>query len=86
MTGPLRLAFTLPPPPWMSPWALAAYAVLAALLILGLVRLRLAALRRRTVELEAQVQIRTREVENQKSLIEEQNRRIAGLMERSSLD
>ncbi|HZU53335.1 MAG TPA: hypothetical protein VFF77_05540, partial [Holophagaceae bacterium] len=85
VTGPIRLGFTLPPPPWLSPWALALYAALGVLLILGLVRLRLAALRRRTEELEVQVQVRTQEVENQKSLIEEQNRRIAGLMERSSL-
>ena len=84
-TPPVAFAFTLPPPPWASPWAKALYAVLVLLLILGLVRLRLAALKRRTEELETQVAARTHEVENQKHLIEEQNRRIAGLVERAGL-
>ncbi|HTL97662.1 MAG TPA: protein kinase, partial [Holophagaceae bacterium] len=85
VTPPLDLAFTLPPPPWASPWAKALYAVLGLLLVLGLMRLRLAALKRRTEELETQVAARTREVENQKHLIEEQNRRIAGFAERAGL-
>lgn len=84
-TPPLELAFTLPPPPWASPWAYALYAVLAVAIILILVRLRLAALRRRTEELEGLVAARTSEVEGQKAHIEEQNRRIAGLVERAGL-
>lgn len=83
--APMDLAFTLPPPPWASLTAYALYAVLAVLLVLALVRLRLAGLRRRTEELEALVAARTREVEGQKAHIEEQNRRIAGLVERAGL-
>ncbi|HEU4952365.1 MAG TPA: protein kinase, partial [Holophagaceae bacterium] len=77
--------FTLPPPPWASPWAYGAYGLAGLALITLLVRLRLATLRRRTEELEALVAERTSEVEGQKQHIEAQNRRIAGLLERGGL-
>lgn len=78
-------AFTLPPPPWASPWAYGAYGLAGLGLLALLVRLRLAALRRRTEELEVLVAERTAEVEGQKQHIEAQNRRIAGLLERGGL-
>ncbi len=84
-TPPLDFAFTLPSPPWASPWAYALYAVVVLLAILLLVRVRLATLRRRADALEAVVAARTSEVEAQKAHIEEQNRRIAGLVARAGL-
>lgn len=85
LAPPLDVAFTLPPPPWASPLAYALYALAALGLVILFVRLRLAVLRRRTEELEALVAARTLEVEDQKAHIEEQNRRIAGLVERAGL-
>lgn len=73
------------PAPWASPLAYALYALAALGLVILFVRLRLAVLRRRTEELEALVAARTLEVEDQKAHIEEQNRRIAGLVERAGL-
>lgn len=85
VTPPLDFVFTLPPPPWASPWAYALYAMVALGLIFAFIRLRLAALRRRTEELEDLVAERTSEVESQKAHIQEQNRRITGLVERAGL-
>jgi ligand-binding sensor domain-containing protein/tRNA A-37 threonylcarbamoyl transferase component Bud32 len=79
--GPADFRFELPAPPWKRPWAYALYALATAALVAVGVRARLRALKHRTEELEAQVRARTAEIEAQKGQIEEQNRRIAGLMQ-----
>ncbi|HJW08831.1 MAG TPA: two-component regulator propeller domain-containing protein, partial [Holophagaceae bacterium] len=81
ITGPLDLGFELPPAPWRRPWAYALYVLLGASAVVLATRARLQALQRRTEELEALVRARTAEIEDQKHHIEEQNRRIAGLMQ-----
>jgi signal transduction histidine kinase/CheY-like chemotaxis protein len=51
--------FTLAPPAWRTWWAFGGYALSGGLFVFGLVRWRGRALRRRNVELEQTVQVRT---------------------------
>lgn len=59
---PLRVAFTILPPWWQTPWAWAGYAVALIALIAGFVRWRLAAARREQARLESLVHQRTAEL------------------------
>lgn len=65
-------AVEVPVPWWRRPWAIAAYGAVLALLTIGLVRLRTRGLRLRMVELELSVFTRSRELEEQKALVERQ--------------
>lgn len=60
---PLELAFSIQPPFWKRPWALALYALLAAGLLLALHRLRIYLLWERNRALERLVHCRTEELE-----------------------
>jgi signal transduction histidine kinase/ligand-binding sensor domain-containing protein/DNA-binding NarL/FixJ family response regulator len=59
VAGPLEVPFTVDPSPWRTGWALALYAVLAALAVWGAYFLLLLSLRRRNAWLEEQVRERT---------------------------
>lgn len=56
-------SFRVLPPWWRTGWAYAGYAVAAGLLLVGADRIRASAMRRRTRWLEAQVRLRTAELE-----------------------
>jgi signal transduction histidine kinase len=62
VAGPVSRAFRVAPSPFRQPLAIALYVLAALALGAVLVRLRLAALRRRNRALEALVEARTREV------------------------
>jgi len=61
-------AFTLAAPWWRTPWAFAAAALLLALLVTGIVKLRTRTLRARNAHLEAVVAARTAELERLRRL------------------
>lgn len=62
-TGPVAAwAFTIAPPWWLTPWALAADVLLGLAILSGVVRWRLRALRRRAAHLETVVATRTEEL------------------------
>lgn len=58
-SGPVDYAFKVLPPPWLTWWAIAAYVLGCALLVVWLVRHRTKVLHDRTVELESHVMERT---------------------------
>jgi len=62
VAGPAAIAFQVRPAPWLTWWAYLGYAAALAGVVVGGVRLRLRALRRRNHELELQVEQRTTEL------------------------
>lgn len=60
--GPIDLPFVVRPPPWLTAWAFAAYAAAAALVLYVTVRLRVRAIERRNLALEAKISERTGEL------------------------
>ncbi len=62
LSGPVELRFSVRPAPWATWWALLGYGALLAGSIYGAIRLRLAALRKRTEQLEETVAQRTAEL------------------------
>ena len=62
VSGPVDLAFTVKPAPWLTLWAFAGYALLIALAAWGVMQLRLRALAARTRELETEVAARTKDL------------------------
>ncbi|HFC29609.1 MAG TPA: response regulator, partial [Oceanospirillales bacterium] len=65
-----ELKIIMHPAPWFSPWAYAAYILLSILSIWGFIRYKTIASRKRAVELEKTVAIRTQEVSMQKKMVE----------------
>lgn len=61
---PVRLAFSILPPWWLSGWAWLGYAAMLGLVVVGGVRQRTHALERRAAQLESVVQVRTEELRN----------------------
>ena len=72
-------AFFIPTPWYKSIWALLLYATIIIFLMWWLVRWRLQFLEKRTVELEAIVSERTREVSQQKNTLEAQAKKLVEL-------
>ncbi len=70
-SGPATLAFTVRPAPWLTPWALAAYALAAFGAVFGAVQWRVRLLSRRARELEAIVAERTQELKVSRDKLEE---------------
>jgi diguanylate cyclase (GGDEF)-like protein len=62
VSGPAELGFAVLPPPWLTPWAFALYALALIGLVYGAIRLRVRALARRAAQLEALVAERTRDL------------------------
>lgn len=62
VSGPAALSFAVLPPPWLTPWAFALYALALLGLVYGAVRLRVRTLARRAEHLEALVAERTRDL------------------------
>jgi len=62
-SGPEKLRIRVLPPPWLTPWAFAAYALALIGLVYGAVRLRVRTLARRAALLEELVAERTRDLE-----------------------
>jgi signal transduction histidine kinase/CheY-like chemotaxis protein len=62
VSEPVELAFRVLPPWWRTWWAGAGYGVVGFMAVAGLVRLRVAGLRRRNAQLEALVAARTAEL------------------------
>lgn len=62
VSGPVSLAFTVRPAPWLTAWAFAVYVLLAAAFAYGVLQWRLRALARRTRELESIVAERTHDL------------------------
>ncbi|WP_438480703.1 histidine kinase [Oleiharenicola lentus] len=60
-------AFALPPPWWFDPWAWFAYGVTLCWLVIGIVHLRTAVLRRKNERLEKTVAARTEDLRQQNS-------------------
>jgi diguanylate cyclase (GGDEF)-like protein len=77
-SGPVELAFSVEPSPWLRPWAIALEAVLVVALGTLFVRARERALRKRAAELEALVAQRTHQ-------LSEANARLAELSVTDSL-
>ncbi len=75
-TGPLEFAFQVLPPPWLSPWAWAGYAVLLGAGVLGLLRLRTRVLAERNRELVERIGEATREIEQRREEQEKLNREL----------
>jgi len=71
VSGPVEFAFDVRPPPWRRWWAWLAYTLLAAAAIATGIRIRVHALRRRTLELQELVALRTRELEHANRALEE---------------
>jgi ligand-binding sensor domain-containing protein/serine phosphatase RsbU (regulator of sigma subunit) len=67
---PFEYTFTITPPWWHTWWARALYAIFALILILALIKWRTAALKQRQKELETEVDNATKEIREQKDLIE----------------
>lgn len=70
----LELPVDVQPEPWQRPWVLAALAVLVALLVEAMVRLRRRRLQRLRERLEAEVQLRTVELERLSAQLEQRSR------------
>lgn len=68
--------FTILPPWWLTWWAKTGYVLISVFLIFGLVKWRTAQLRKRQRELEVQIELATREIRDQKELIEEKHKEI----------
>jgi diguanylate cyclase (GGDEF)-like protein len=62
VSGPAELGFRVLPPPWLTRWAFALYALALAGLVYGAVRLRVRTLARQAAQLEAIVAERTRDL------------------------
>jgi len=62
VSGPVDLAFTVKPAPWLTLWAFAGYALLAALAGYGMLQWRLRTLAARTLQLQTEVDARTRDL------------------------
>ncbi len=62
ISGPTTLDFTVRPAPWLTAWAFAVYALLAAALAYGVLHWRTRTLARRTRELESVVADRTHDL------------------------
>lgn len=75
-TGPLGFAFRVLPPPWFSPLAWAAYAVLLGGGVLALLRLRTRVLADRNRELVERIGDATREIELRREEQEKLNREL----------
>ncbi len=71
VSGPAELPFVIRPAPWLTLWAFGAYALAAAALAWGGVRLRLRTLSARTRQLEGMVAERTRELAASRDKLEE---------------
>ncbi len=69
-------AFTVLPPWYRTIWAYTGYFLLATAMILGLIRLRMQSLRRRTKELEALVAEKTQDVKTQRDQLREQAKKL----------
>ncbi|VAW35691.1 hypothetical protein MNBD_GAMMA01-1539 [hydrothermal vent metagenome] len=69
-TTPKELKIIVYPAPWFSPWAYAAYVLIAMLSIWGIIRYKTMASRKRAIELEKTVAQRTVEVNRQKKMVE----------------
>ena len=67
---PKELRVVVNPAPWFSPWAYAVYIILILLSIWVFIRYRTVASRKRAIELEKTVAIRTQEVKIQKKMVE----------------
>ncbi len=63
VSGPAELAFSVRQAPWKNGWAIALYAVLAALIVYGSSALHTRVLHRRNSKLEAAIRERTHELE-----------------------
>jgi ligand-binding sensor domain-containing protein/serine phosphatase RsbU (regulator of sigma subunit) len=63
--------FTIHPPFWHTWWAITCYGFTTLLLIFGFVRWRTAKLKERQKELETEVEIATKEIREQKKVVEE---------------
>jgi signal transduction histidine kinase/ligand-binding sensor domain-containing protein/CheY-like chemotaxis protein len=70
------LAIEILPPPWLTPWAFAAYTTLLLATVLALFMLRTRALRKRTLLLEKRVSERTSTIE---ALLDKKNEELANL-------
>lgn len=62
VSGPVALAFTVQPAPWLTAWAFAGYAVLLLLAAYGATQWRVRTLALRTRQLETEVGARTRDL------------------------
>jgi diguanylate cyclase (GGDEF)-like protein len=62
VSGPVELAFSIKPAPWLTVWAFIGYALLLVLVGYGAVQWRVRALAARTRELESVVAVRTRDL------------------------
>ncbi len=72
--APIELSVRVQPRWWQQPLVLAAFAVLVALLIEGMVRLRRRRLDRLRQQLQAEVEVRTRELERLSAELEQRSR------------
>lgn len=83
--GPFGLAegmdFRVRPPWWLAPFAMAAYGAATLLMIYGIIRFRLASLARSKEQLEGVVNLRTRELAQANSNLEEVNAKNLVLIE-----
>jgi signal transduction histidine kinase/ligand-binding sensor domain-containing protein len=77
ISGPVEVSFVIPLSPWRTGWAYLLYAVVAALLIGGGVRWRIAALQRHTRRLEDLVRERTESLALSEAESRERARRLA---------
>ena len=75
------LTLTVLPPWWRTWWAYVLYAVAAVLLVTSLIWLRTRALRARAIALESQVYARTKELSEQKALVDSQAKHLEMLVE-----
>lgn len=79
-TGPeASVAFSIPPPWWATRWAWAAYSVAGIAALLGIVRWRTRALRRKAEQLEAIIAARTREIAERNEQLAAKNTELARL-------
>jgi diguanylate cyclase (GGDEF)-like protein len=70
-SGPVELQFSVRPPPWLRPWAIALEVLALGALGLLLLRARERALRRRAETLEGQVAERTRQLQQANAQLSE---------------
>lgn len=68
---PMSLAVTVSPPPWLSPWAFALYAVLLVATVMLIIHLRTRAAYQKAQELELKVEERTLELVDKNAVIED---------------